>query len=213
MARIQKIAGNSADEQVSLARDEFRDSGRLKQALADSDEMLVVICEIASQIAAAIASGGKVLLMGNGGSAADAQHMAAEFVGRFVDRERKAFPAVALTTDSSILTAVANDFGFDAIFERQIEALAQEGDVAIAISTSGSSENVLKGVHAARRKRLTTVALTGKSGSLAEEADYAVRVPSDETSRIQEAHITIGHVICKLVESSLSRASGGRAQL
>ena len=148
-------------------------------------------------------SGGKVLLFGNGGSAADAQHIAAEFVGRF-QQERRALPAVALTTNTSALTALGNDYGFEHIFARQIEALANSGDVVIAISTSGTSPNVLAAVMAARQKGCKVIGLTGANGKrLAALCDAPVLVPSDRTARIQEAHITIGHVWCEMVDSSM----------
>ena len=152
----------------------------------------------------ALASGKKILLFGNGGSAADSQHIAAELVGRLLVK-RRALPAIALTTDSSNLTALANDFGYDQIFERQIEALGAAGDVAVGISTTGNSPNVLAGIRLARERGLRTVALTGRDGgALAGLVDHALTIPSDSTQRIQEAHITIGHILCELVESHFS---------
>ena len=154
-------------------------------------------------IATTLAQGGKVLLFGNGGSAADAQHIAAEFVGRFV-RERKPLPAIALTTDTSALTAIGNDYGFEQIFARQVQALGQPGDVAVAMSTSGQSANVLAGVEAARERRITTIGLAGKDGGrLASAVDIPIVVASTSTARIQECHITIGHLFCELVEALL----------
>jgi len=154
--------------------------------------------------------GGKILLFGNGGSAADAQHIAAEFVGRFV-RERRPLPAVALTTDTSVLTAIGNDYGFERVFARQVAALGRAGDVVVAISTSGASPNVLAGIDAARGAGLTTIALTGRDGgALAKRADLAIVVPSQSTARIQECHIAVGHVICEIVDSLLL-AEGGSA--
>lgn len=150
----------------------------------------------------ALKNGKKVLLMGNGGSAADAQHIAAELIGRF-KVDRKALPAIALTTDTSILTAVGNDYSFDDVFSRQVAALANEGDIVIGISTSGSSPNVLNGIRAAKEIGCKTIGMTGKDGGeLARLADLSLIVPSQETPRIQEAHITIGHIICSLVEQS-----------
>jgi D-sedoheptulose 7-phosphate isomerase len=152
----------------------------------------------------ALAHGGTVLVFGNGGSAADAQHVVAELVGRFV-RNRRAWPAVALTTDTSILTAVGNDFGFDQVFARQIEALGRPGDVAVGITTSGDSPNVLKALEAARTRGLVTVALTGKSGGAAgRAADVHVNVPETVTARIQEAHTTMLHLMCELVDDELA---------
>ena len=148
----------------------------------------------------ALQRGHKVLLFGNGGSAADAQHIAAELAGRF-EMDRAALPAVALTTDTSALTAISNDYGITAIFARQVEALASTGDVVVAISTSGNSPNVLEGVKAAKARGVNTIGLTGKGGGdLAQMVDLALVVPSDRTARIQEAHITIGHILCELIE-------------
>ena len=158
------------------------------------------IVEAALLISDCLAAGGKLLLFGNGGSAADAQHLAAEFVGRFVV-ERPGLAAIALTTDSSILTAVANDYGFERVFARQIEALARPGDVAIGISTSGNSANVLAAMKQAANQNLKTVGLSGKDGGLlARASDIAVTVPAANTARIQECHIAIGHIWCELVE-------------
>ncbi len=145
----------------------------------------------------------KVLICGNGGSAADAQHMAGELVGRF-KMERQALGAIALTTDSSILTAIGNDYGFDDIFSRQIEALVESGDVVIGISTTGNSPNVIKGLILAKEKGAVTIGLTGKDGGkLKDLVDVCIIVPSSNTPRIQEGHITIIHIICLLVEQSL----------
>jgi D-sedoheptulose 7-phosphate isomerase len=155
-------------------------------------------------IAGALREGRKLLLFGNGGSAADAQHIAAELVGRFM-RERKALPAIALTTDTSALTAISNDYGFDDVFARQVRALGAGGDVALAISTSGRSPNVLRAVEAARDAGIKVVALTGgDGGALAAKADVTLRVSASTLSaRIQETHILIGHVICELVDQRL----------
>lgn len=151
----------------------------------------------------AMRQGNKLLVMGNGGSAADAQHMAAEFVGRFL-RNRKALPAIALTTDTSILTAVGNDFGFDEVFRRQIEALAVPGDIVFGISTSGQSPNVLGALTLARERGCTTLALAGKNGGpIAQAVDLALVVPAVHTPYIQEAHLTIIHILCDLVEEAL----------
>lgn len=145
-------------------------------------------------------NGGKILICGNGGSAADSQHIAAEFVGRF-ENERQALPAIALTTDTSALTAVANDYGFSRIFARQVEALAREGDCLIAISTSGESENVINAVMAARRQGCIVIGMTGSEGKkLASLCDASLMVPSDRTARIQEAHITVAHIWCEMID-------------
>ena len=161
------------------------------------------IVEAAFLISKSLQSGGKVLFFGNGGSAADAQHLAAEFVGRFV-RERRGLPAIALTTDSSILTAVGNDYGFDQIFARQIQALIRPGDVAVGISTSGNSPNVLEGVRAATKANGKTIGLSGKDGgALAKEVDLAITIASSNTARIQECHIAIGHLLCELIDEGV----------
>jgi D-sedoheptulose 7-phosphate isomerase len=158
------------------------------------------IVEAALLISDCLAAGSKLLLFGNGGSAADAQHLAAEFVGRFVV-ERPGLAAIALTTDSSILTAVANDYGFERVFARQIEALARPGDVAIGISTSGNSANVLAAMKQAANQNLKTIGLSCKDGGLlATASDVSVTVPAANTARIQECHIAIGHIWCELVE-------------
>ena len=150
-----------------------------------------------------LSKGGKLLLMGNGGSAADAQHFAAEMVGRFL-LERRALPAVALTTDSSILTAVANDYGFDEVFSRQVEALANPGDVLIGISTSGNSLNVKRALEAGKKAGAKTIGLLGHDGGeIGSIVDLALTVPSFETPRVQETHLVIIHILCDLVEQEL----------
>ena len=146
-------------------------------------------------------AGNKILLCGNGGSAADAQHIAAELVGRY-EAQRRSFPAVALTTDTSALTALSNDFGFEEVFARQVDALGSSGDLLIAISTSGKSPNVINAADKARALGLKTIALTGCSGEpLASHCDVAVVVPSNRTARVQEGHITIGHIWCEMVDA------------
>lgn len=162
------------------------------------------ILRAASVIADAFRSGAKVLLCGNGGSAADCQHMAAEFVSRLAkDFERPGLPAVSLTTDTSFLTAFANDVSFEGVFERQVQALGKPGDVLIGISTSGSSKNVVRAVDQARRMRMRVVTLTGEQGCMAQLADAAICVPSDNVQYIQEAHVAIEHILCHLVERDL----------
>lgn len=158
--------------------------------------------KLASAMLETIKSGHKILLFGNGGSATDSLHIAAELVGRF-KKERKALPAIALTANNSILTALGNDYNFDYIFERQVEALGNKGDMTIGISTSGSSKNVVAGILKASSMGLKTAALTGdKIGKLCKAADICVRVPSNNTPRIQEAHIAIGHIVCELIEDA-----------
>lgn len=161
------------------------------------------IAECVRLLASALKHGHKVLIMGNGGSAADAQHLAAELVGRFL-MERKALPAIALTTDTSILTAIGNDFGFDEVFKRQVEALARPGDILIGISTSGNSANVVRALEAGREIGVTTIGLLGRDGGeIGKFVDFALTVPSPDTPRIQEAHLFIIHVLCDLVEKDL----------
>ena len=165
--------------------------------------MQAPVVEAAVAISAALGAGGKLLVFGNGGSAADAQHMAAEFVGRF-QRERPAMAAIALTTDSSIVTSLANDYTFDWVFARQIEAIARRGDVALGISTSGGSPNVLTALEAANARGLTTIALTGRDGGpIGKAATIHLNVDHASTARIQEVHRTVIHAICELVEGSL----------
>lgn len=161
------------------------------------------IVQVANVIATAFREGHKVLLFGNGGSSTDASHIAAEFVGRY-HRERRPLPAIALATDMAAITCIANDYDYAEIFARQVNAHGLKGDVVIAISTSGNSPNVIKGLEAARELGLTTVGWTGgKGGKLADMVDYPFVVPSTVTARIQESHITLGHVLCELIEENL----------
>jgi D-sedoheptulose 7-phosphate isomerase len=161
------------------------------------------IARAALMLVEAVRAGKKILLLGNGGSAADAQHIAAELVNRY-QMERPAIAAIALTTDTSILTSISNDATFEEMFSRQIEALGQDGDVAIAITTSGNSANVIRAVETAKRRGLRTIGLLGKDGGAVKSlVDLPIIVPSPSTSRIQEVHITIGHILCELVEQSL----------
>jgi len=158
----------------------------------------------AAAIVASLRQGGKVLVFGNGGSAADAQHMATELVGRFA-RERRGYAALALTTDGCVLTSIANDYGYDRLFARQVEAIGRPGDVALGISTSGASANVVQALERARTLSLTTIALTGRDGgAVGRAADVHVNVPSTVTPRVQEVHMTLLHVMCDLVETELS---------
>ena len=162
------------------------------------------ILSVGHRIAQTLREGGKVLTFGNGGSAADAQHLAAELVGRYL-KDRAAWAAVALTTDTSILTAVANDFGYDAVFRRQVEALGRKGDVAIGISTSGRSPNVVTALARAREMGLVTIGMTGNGGGkLAGQVDYLIDVPSPATPRIQEVHGLVVHVLCAIVEEAIA---------
>lgn len=176
----------------------FDDSAEIKRRFARDHADRIV--QVAQLIGRAFQAGHKVLLFGNGGSSTDAAHIAAEFVGRY-KRERAPLPAIALATDIAAITCIANDYGFEELFARQVRAHGQRGDVAIAISTSGNSPNVLKGVEAAKALGLTTIAWTGGTGGkLAGMVDYAFVVPSTLTARIQESHITLGHVLCELIE-------------
>tara|TARA_B100000686_G_C16736083_1_gene943667 strand:+ start:1192 stop:1770 length:579 start_codon:yes stop_codon:yes gene_type:complete len=181
---------------------------KIKKYLYESAEVKRLVGDtLSNEIARAVDAvyqsidkGGKVLLMGNGGSAGDAQHIAAELVGRY-KLERKALPAIALTVDTSAITAIGNDYGYDLIFDRQVEALCLTGDVVVAISTSGNSENIIRALERARKIGARTIALLGKTGGGAKNAaDIVILIPSDDTARIQETHITIGHIICELVE-------------
>ena len=177
---------------------ELEESANIKRMIAQN--LADKIANVAEILIDAYKAGGKVLLIGNGGSAADAQHIAAELIGRF-KLERKGLPAIALTTNTSILTALANDYGYDTVFSRQLEALANDKDVLIAFTTSGTSPNILKAIEVARSKNVKVIGLTGgDGGKLKDVADITIVVPSDNTPRIQEAHITIGHIICNLVE-------------
>ncbi|RLB18743.1 MAG: phosphoheptose isomerase [Deltaproteobacteria bacterium] len=176
----------------------LEDSLRVKEAFIRSN--VHAITDVAEKIAGAFISDRKLLICGNGGSAADAQHLASEFVNRYL-LERPPLPAIALTTDTSTITSIANDYTFDDIFSKQVKALGLEGDILLAISTSGESENVLRAVGAAKAQGLYTVALTGKDGGkLAPLADTSLVVGSDVTARIQEAHILVGHILCRLVD-------------
>jgi D-sedoheptulose 7-phosphate isomerase len=179
----------------------FKESNRVKETFVN--ENLSKLVNVVEAITSALKAGNKILLFGNGGSAADAQHLAAEFVNRFVI-ERPPLPAIALTTDSSIITSIGNDYDFSEVFSKQIRAIGQAGDIAWGISTSGSSSNVLKGLEVAKKMGLITVSFTGKDGgNVAKIADYSINVSSSVTARIQEAHITAGHAICDLVDIKL----------
>jgi len=179
----------------------LEESVQLKKAVATSK--IGEIENMVTLILAAHKAGGKVVLFGNGGSAADAQHLACELVGK-VTHNRQALPAIALTTNTSTLTAVANDYGYEAVFSRQVEALVDDRDVVIGLSTSGNSPNVVQALKAAKKKGAKTVGLTGgDGGKLTEVADLVLTVPSNSVPRIQEIHITIGHIVCELVEKEL----------
>jgi D-sedoheptulose 7-phosphate isomerase len=166
-------------------------------------ELPPLIAEMVTLLAETFTNGGKLLVMGNGGSAADAQHFVAEIVGRF-KMERQALPAIALSTDTSILTAIGNDYGFERVFHRQVEALAMPGDLVVGISTSGNSPNVLQALELARERGCRTAGLLGRDGGAIKDAcDLALIVPSSDTPRVQEGHITIIHIVCDLLEKAM----------
>ena len=191
----------STDTLALLTRS-LKDHLEAAQRLLESNlEQIMTAGELIRQT---LHSGNKILICGNGGSAADAQHLAAELVGRF-ERERRALPAFALATNTSTLTAIGNDYSYEAVFARQLEGLSSPGDVAVAISTSGKSPNVINAVRTARKIGLVTVGMTGLRGDeLAAVVDYCIRVPSERTSRIQEAHILIGHILCEIVDENFA---------
>ena len=190
-----------------LVLDRIQRSIDVKQALLLDATFRELVAQAAMRIVKSLRAGGKVLFFGNGGSAADAQHLAAEFTGRYL-KERRALPALALHGNSSAVTAIGNDYGFDLVFARQMEALGKEGDVAVGISTSGNSRNVLRALEVAKARGIYTVALTGASGGLMKKlADCTLCIPSEETPRIQECHILTGHIICEIAEEMLFEAS------
>ncbi len=191
------------DLERNIIRAHVRESVRIGEKLLDG-EFIDLIARVATAISKAFRNGNKVIIFGNGGSAADAQHFASEFVGRY-RRDRKALPAIALTTNGSSLTAIGNDYGFDRVFARQVEAAGVEGDVVVGISTSGQSKNVIEALRIARTKRMITVGFTGHDGGQMKEiVDYCLCVPSESTPTIQEAHMVIGHAICGLVEGEFT---------
>ena len=192
------MAGGAAPGEAGVVAAVFDEAIALHQRVRAQDAAPIV--SAAEAIGTAFAAGGRLLVFGNGGSAADAQHLAAELVGRF-ERERAAMPALALTTDTSVLTSVGNDYGYDRVFARQVEALGRPGDVAMGITTSGTSPNVLAALAAARTRGLTTVALTGRDGGQAGAmADVHINVPTASAARAQEVHRTIIHALCALLE-------------
>jgi D-sedoheptulose 7-phosphate isomerase len=179
----------------------FKESSNLKEAFVG--ENLDGIVSVVEVITVALKAGNKILLFGNGGSAADAQHLAAEFVNRFII-ERPPLPAIALSTDTSVITSIGNDYDFSEIFSKQIRAIGQAGDVAWGISTSGSSPNVIKALEVAKKMGMVTIGVTGRDGGeIAKMVDYSLNVSSHSTPRIQEVHITLGHVICEMVDFKL----------
>jgi len=196
------VSGEGGAERPPAARS-FREMLGDRSGLLDADRYEAVVERIAGVLIDAFRSGHKVLWMGNGGSAADAQHLAAEFSGRFL-RERRALPSEALSVNTSAVTAIANDYGYERVFSRQVEAFAQAGDVVIGLTTSGASRNVVRGLEAAKRAGATTIAFTGNGGgAVAEIADVALVGPDGYSALVQEVHITLGHIVCDLVEQAL----------
>ncbi|MCQ2957486.1 MAG: D-sedoheptulose 7-phosphate isomerase [Candidatus Gastranaerophilales bacterium] len=181
----------------------INNSIQTKQKILENTEIINIIEEISNKIVSAYKNGNKVILAGNGGSACDAQHIAGEFVSRFL-KDRKPLNAIALSTNTGILTAIGNDYSFEDIFSRQLEAIGNENDIFIAISTSGNSENIIKAINKAKEKNLFTIGLTGQKPSKTDNlCDLIIKVPSEITPNIQESHIVIGHLICALVEKEL----------
>jgi D-sedoheptulose 7-phosphate isomerase len=198
----------SAAQFEESVRKSIEASIAVKEKLLEDAHLIATVSRVTEILVDSLRAGNKLILMGNGGSAADAQHIAAEFVGRFAF-DRPALPALALSVNTSCVTAIGNDYGFDLVFSRQIEALARRGDVAIGISTSGKSPNVLRAMSAAKKMGLVTVGLTGAiGGPLADVVDYCICAPSTETPRIQECHILIGHIISELVEQTIFHEEG-----
>ena len=181
----------------------FQESAQVKLQFIQNEENVGKIMEVAKRIIAAYRKGHKVLLFGNGGSACDASHLAAELVNRY-KKDREGLPAIALATDMAVVTSISNDYDYTDLFSRQIKAIGHKGDIAIAISTSGNSPNVLKAVQVAKEKGLITIGFAGKDGGkLAGLVDYSFIIPSNNTARIQEAHITLGHILCELIEDEM----------
>ncbi len=196
------------DRMSDFVRSEFDKSLRNFQRMAEDAALHAQIRQAVELCLDALRSGRKILFAGNGGSAADAQHWAGELVSRFY-YDRPGLPAIALTTDTSALTAIGNDYGYDYVFARQVEALGQAGDVLFAISTSGRSKNILRAAYAAKSRQMRVIGFTGaKGGDLAAECDVCFRIPSDETPRIQEGHEFLGHLICALIESGMFPKDG-----
>ncbi len=184
-------------------KDQIKKSYETKQIIYEDEELLNRIEKVSKLCVELYKTNNKTILAGNGGSAADAQHIAAELVGRY-GFDRASLPSLALTTDTSSITAIGNDYGYDKVFSRQLEGMGQDGDIFIGISTSGNSQNIINAFKSAKEKNITTVALVGKDGGeMAEIADIALIVPSNSTPRIQESHILIGHIICDIIEKEI----------
>ena len=192
-ASSHEIVGRNMQESIAV-----------NQAIVANRMLLDIVAKVGQELAGTLQRGGKIFFFGNGGSAADAQHLAAELVGRF-EKERRALPAIALTANTSTLTAIGNDYSFEAVFARQLEGLGSWGDAAVGISTSGKSPNVLSALRSAKKMGILAVGMTGHcSPDMAELVDHCISVPSKRTSRVQEAHILIGHILCEIIDHSLS---------
>jgi D-sedoheptulose 7-phosphate isomerase len=191
------------DQLAQLVAEQFRETSENLNLMAKDAALLAAVGQVAETCVEALRQGHKILFAGNGGSAADAQHLAGELVSRFA-YDRHGLPAFALTTDTSVLTAIGNDYGYERLFARQVEAVGSAGDVFFGLSTSGRSPNVLSALELAREKGIVTVGMTGRhGGQMPERCDYLLRVPSDSTPRIQEGHIAIGHAICQIIEAQM----------
>lgn len=190
----------------TLIINKIRESIQVKEAIIADEALLAVIEQVVDQMIGALVNGNTIFLAGNGGSSSDAQHIAAELVGRFY-KERKGLAAEALSANTAILTALGNDYGYDSIFARQIEARADKGDIFIGLSTSGNSQNILNAIAECKKIGVTTVGMTGLTGGkMANACDICIKIPSKDTPRIQESHITIGHIICEFVENAFSQS-------
>ncbi len=188
-----------------ILKEIFQESIKLKQKLINDENLWIELNNIIKKIINAIDSGNKILIMGNGGSAADAQHFAGEFINRFL-MEREPLPAIALSTDTSVITCIGNDYSFDLIFEKQVKALAKKGDILFGITTSGNSKNIIKAFEAGKKIGTINIGLLGKNGGKAKDyVDHAIIVKSNSTPRIQEIHITLIHIICEIVEKEVAK--------
>jgi D-sedoheptulose 7-phosphate isomerase len=188
---------------MDFIRKQIEESLKVRKLILDDEKILKSIKETAEICCKALRNGNKILLIGNGGSAADAQHLAGELVNRF-GFDRPGLSAIALTTDTSVITSISNDYGFERLFSRQVQALGKKGDVLIVLSTSGNSANILEGIKEAKKKGIITIGLSGKSGGKMNKlCDLMLKVPSEETPRIQEVHILLGHIICASIENDL----------
>lgn len=187
---------------IDFIKENVQDAIALKQAILENGPLLETIHRVSERCLEALQQGNKILFAGNGGSAGDAQHLAAELVGRY-KLDRPGLPAIALTTDTSMLTAIGNDYGYEQVFARQVEANGRAGDVFFGITTSGNSKNVLVAIEKAKEKNIVTVGLAGNGGAIQNSCDYCISVPSKDTARIQECHIMIGQIICGYIETAL----------